>query len=158
MSKQIQSIPDGLTSITPAIVVRNASEALEFYGNAFGAAVVSRFDGPGGSVMHAQIKIGNAMIMISDEFPDWGALGPKAIGGTPVTLCLYVDDCDAVFERAIAAGATSKMPPSDQFWGDRYGKLEDPFGHSWSVATHIKDMTEAEIAEAATKAMAAGGD
>jgi uncharacterized glyoxalase superfamily protein PhnB len=155
MATEVKTVPDGFHTITPALVVRDAARAIEFYQNAFGAEIVVKLDGPGGAVMHAELKIGNSMLMLSDEFPDWGAVGPQTIGGSPVTLCLYVDDCDAIFSRAVEAGATAKMPPSDQFWGDRYGKLEDPFGHAWSVATHIKDMTQEEVEKAATAAMAA---
>src|SRR3954470_12169743 len=119
MSTEVKPIPDGFTTVTPAIVVRDGAKALEFYKQAFGAEVITKMDGPDGKLMHGEIKIGNSIVMLSDEFRDFGALSPESIGGTAVTLCLYVEDCDAVFDRAIAAGATSKMPPADQFWGDR---------------------------------------
>ena len=134
MSDPVKPIPDGFHTITPALVVKGAAKAIEFYKKAFGAEEIARLDGPGGSVMHAELRIGSSMFMLSDEFPDFGAVGPEAIGGTPVSLCLYVEDCDATFNRAVEAGATTKVPPADQFWGDRYGKVADPFGHSWSIA------------------------
>lgn len=107
---------------------------------------------PDGKVMHASMKVGDSVIMLNDEFPDWGSVGPKTLKGTPVTLHLYVKDADASIARAVAAGATVKMPPQDMFWGDRYGVVEDPFGHSWAMATHIRDLTEKQIREA-SKAM-----
>jgi PhnB protein len=155
MSEQVKAVPEGFHTITPAIVVKGAATAIDFYKQAFGAEEVSRMDGPDGIVMHAELRIGNSMLMMSDEFPQYGAAGPETIGGSPVTLCLYVDDCDAVFNRAVEAGATVKMPPADQFWGDRYAKLSDPFGHSWSISTHIKDLTHDEVMEAAAVAMSA---
>ena len=107
---------------------------------------------PTGKIMHAEITIGNARIMLSDEFPDWGSVGPQSVGGSPVVLHVYVEDVDAVMAQAEKAGGTVTMPVDDQFWGDRYGKLDDPFGHHWAIATHTKDVSEAEMAEAA-KAM-----
>ena len=145
MSDGVKAVPEGYYTVTPAIVVKGAAKAIEFYKQAFGAEELFRMDGPDGSVGHAEIRIGNSKIMLSDEFPDWGVKGPEALGGSPVNLFLYVEDCDAVFNRAVEAGATVSMPLADQFWGDRYGKLTDPFGHSWSVATHIKDLTPEEI-------------
>jgi uncharacterized glyoxalase superfamily protein PhnB len=153
MSEQVKAVPDGFHTITPAIVVRGAAKAIDFYKQAFGAEVIGRMDAPDGKVMHAEIRIGNSMLMLSDEYPEWGANGPETIGGTPVSLCLYVEDCDTVFNRAVEEGATIKMPPSDQFWGDRYAKVSDPFGHTWSIATHIKDLTHDEVMQAAAVAM-----
>lgn len=137
-----------LQAVTPHLVCRGAAEAIEFYKRAFGAVEEMRLPAPDGRLMHASIKIGAARIMLVDENPEWGSLSPLALRGSPVTVHLYVDDVDAVFERAVAAGATAKMPVSDMFWGDRYGALVDPFGHHWSIATHKRDMTAEEIAEA----------
>lgn len=146
-------IPEGWHSVNPYLIVQNAAEAIEFYKKAFGAEEIMRSPSPDGkSVMHAEIKIGNSIVMISDEFPDMGAYSPKKIGGTPVTLYMYVDDADAVYDRAVKAGATGTMPPQDMFWGDRYGRLTDPYGHNWSIATHMKDLTPEQIQEGAVAA------
>ncbi|MFC0134559.1 glyoxalase [Massilia eurypsychrophila] len=153
MNAEVKPIPEGMHSVTPHLVIAGAADAIEFYKKAFGAVEHARMAGPGGKVMHAQITIGDSHVMLADDFPDWGSVGPKALGGTPVTLHLYVPNADEVFQRALDAGATVKMPICDAFWGDRYGILTDPFGHSWSVATHIKDMTPEEMAEAGKQAM-----
>ncbi|MCH7721645.1 MAG: VOC family protein [Planctomycetes bacterium] len=146
-------IPEGFHSVNSHIVVQNAAEAIEFYKKAFGAEEIMRMPGPDGkSVMHAELKIGDSIVMICDEFPDMGAHSPKKIGGTPVTLHMYVNDADAVYDRAVKAGATATMPPQDMFWGDRYGKLTDPYGHNWSIATHMKDLTPEQIQEGAAAA------
>ena len=145
-----QPIPEGFHSINPHIIVQNAGKAIDFYKKAFGAEEICRMPGPDGeSVMHAELKIGNSMLMICDECPDMGACSPKKLGGSAVTLHMYVNDADAVYDRAVKAGATATMPPQDMFWGDRYGKLTDPFGHSWSIATHVKDLTPEQIQEGA---------
>jgi PhnB protein len=136
---------NGLPPVTPHLVCAGAAEAIAFYKKAFGATEVTRLAGKEGKLMHAAIEIGGARIMLVDEMPEWGALGPKALNGTPVTIHLYVDDVDRVVARAVAAGATLKMPPADMFWGDRYGVVIDPFGHSWSIATHLRDMSAEEI-------------
>ena len=143
-------IPEGFHSVTPYLVVSNSVKALEFYAKAFGAKTISRMPGPGGpdTTMHADMRIGDSIVMLNDEFPKMGAKAPQTIGGTPVTLHLFVPDVDTVFDRAIHAGAKSVMPVADQFWGDRYGVLEDPFGHKWSIATHKKDPTPDEIRKA----------
>lgn len=148
MSEQVKPVPEGFHTLTPAIVVREAAKAIEFYKTAFGAEEIARLDGPGGTVAHAELRIGNSMLMLSDECPEFGAQGPEAFGGSPVSLCLYVEDCDAVFNRAVEAGATVKKPLEDQFWGDRYGQVADPFGHTWSVLTHIKDVSADEMKQA----------
>jgi PhnB protein len=153
MNAAVKPIPEGMHSVTPHLVCAGAADAIEFYKKAFGAIEGGRMPGPDGKLMHAQIKIGDSHVMLVDEFPDWGSVGPKALGGTPVTLHLYVPDADAVFQKAIDAGATVKMPIADMFWGDRYGVVTDPFGHSWSIATHIKDMTPEEMAAAGKQAM-----
>jgi uncharacterized glyoxalase superfamily protein PhnB len=134
-------------SITPHLVCAGAADAIGFYVKAFGAVEVARLPGPDGKLMHAMVKIGDSMLMLVDEMPQWGALGPKALKGSPVTIHLYVKDADATFAQAVAAGATAKMPMADAFWGDRYGQVEDPFGHHWSIATHQRDLTDAQIRE-----------
>ncbi len=135
-------------AVTPHLVCAGAAEAIEFYKKAFGAVEVMRLPGKDGRLMHAAVEIGRATIMLADEMPEWGSLSPTSLKGTPVTIHLYVDDVDAFFERAVAAGATAKMPAADMFWGDRYGVLVDPFGHSWSVATPQREVTPEEIRDA----------
>lgn len=148
-----KGIPEGFHTLTPHLVVRGAADALEFYKKAFGAEEIHRMPGPDGKLMHAELKIGNSMLMLADEFPEWGSKGPESIGGSPVVLSLYVEDCDTVYNQAVEAGATVRMPLADQFWGDRYGQLTDPFGHIWGVCTNIKELTPEEINEAAKAAM-----
>ena len=142
-------IPDGMHALTPHLVCRNAAEAIAFYGKAFGAVELSRLPGPEDKLMHAMVRIGDSSLMLVDEFPDCGAFGPQSLNGSPVTIHLYVTDVDATVERAVAAGAKVTMPVSDMFWGDRYGRIEDPFGHQWSIATHIRDLSPQEIQTAA---------
>ena len=137
-------IPDGYEAATPYLYLRNAVTAIEFYQTAFGATEVMRMAMPGGKIGHAEIKIGSAPIMLADEFPDMGILGPQSIGGSPVTLLIYVADVDALVARAVAAGAKVVNPLADQFYGDRNCKLTDPFGHSWMFATRKENLTPAE--------------
>jgi uncharacterized glyoxalase superfamily protein PhnB len=147
----VKRIPEGMHSLTPHIIVAGAAEAIEFYKKAFNAVEQARLPGPGGKLMHASLKIGDSTLMLVDEMPDCGggpSLGPKALKGTPVTLHLYVEDADATIAQAEAAGAKVTMPATDMFWGDRYGQLEDPFGHRWSVATHKRDVTPEEMKQA----------
>lgn len=147
MSK-VKPIPEGFHSVTPHLVIDGAGKAIEFYKKAFGAEECFRMDSPDGQkVMHAEIRIGDSPIMLADEFPDYGSVGPRKVGGSPVVVHLYVNDVDATVEKAVQAGAKLTMPVMDMFWGDRYGKLEDPFGHHWSVATHTRDLTPEEIAK-----------
>ncbi|MDB6077074.1 MAG: hypothetical protein JWO82_821 [Akkermansiaceae bacterium] len=141
--------PEGMHTVTPHLICDGAAEAIEFYKAAFGAVEFMRVPAPNGKLMHASVRIGDSLVMLVDEMPDWNCLGPKAIGGSPVTIHLMVDDVDAVFAQAVKAGATEVMPPADQFWGDRYSRVDDPFGHQWSIATHIKDLSPEEILEAA---------
>lgn len=141
-------IPQGMHSVTPHLVCAGAAKAIEFYKQAFGAEEGARLPGPDGRLMHASVKIGDSQVMLVDEMPEWGALGPKSLKGSPVTIHLYVDDVDAVVARAVSAGAKVTMPVAEQFWGDRYGKLEDPFGHHWSVATHVRDVSMEEAQNA----------
>ena len=148
----VKPIPEGFNSITPHLVVKGAAEAIEFYKNAFGAVEMVRLPGPdGNSIMHASLRIGDSVVMLVDEYPDIGCVSPSLTNGTPVTVHLYVEDVDSVFARALEAGAKETMPLENTFWGDRYGKLEDPFGHSWSLATHIEDLTPEQIMENAAK-------
>ena len=151
---KVNPVPEDMHSVTPHLVCAGAAEAIEFYKKAFGAVEAARVPGPGGKLMHALIRIGDSAVMLVDEMPEWGALGPKTLNGSPVTLHLYVEDADAAFERAVKAGAKVTMPLADQFWGDRYGKLVDPFGHHWSIATHVRDVSMEE-AQQAMKAMQA---
>lgn len=139
----------GYHSITPSITVQNAGAAIDFYKSALGATEVMRLTMPDGKVMHGEIQIGDSRIMLSDEFPDWGCISPQSIGGTASSLMIYVPDVDAAFTQAVAAGATSISPPTDQFWGDRSARILDPFGHKWSLATHLEEISDAEIAERA---------
>jgi len=141
-------IPNDMHSVTPHLVCAGAADAIDFYKKAFNAVEVGRLPGPQGRLMHAMIRIEGSAVMLVDEMPEWGALGPKALKGSPVTIHLYVDDVDAVVACAVAAGAKITMPVADMFWGDRYGKLEDPFGHHWSVATHIRDVSPEEMQQA----------
>lgn len=144
-TSKIKPIPDGYHTATPYLVITNAAEAIEFYKKAFDASEIMRLASPDGKVMHAEIKIGDSPIMLCDECPDWNALSPRTIGGTAVSIMLYVEDVDKVVNRAVAAGATLLMPVEDQFWGDRMGSVADPYGHKWSIATHTEDVTPEEI-------------
>lgn len=153
-ASKVKPIPEGMHTVTPHLVCAGASEAIAFYKKAFNAEEMARMPGPSGKLIHAMIRVGDSNIMLVDEFPEWGSVGPKVLKGSPVTIHLYVNDADAVFNRAIDAGATSRMPMADMFWGDRYGVLEDPFGHLWSIGTHQRDMSPEEMAEAAKTACA----
>lgn len=144
----VQAIPAGMHTVTPHLVCAGVSEAISFYTKAFSAIETARLPGPDGKIMHAQIRIGDSTVMLMDEMPDCGAIGPKMLKGTPVTIHLYVEDADAVFGRAVAAGASVKYALEDTFWGDRYGVVEDPFGHHWSIATHIRDVSPEEMKQA----------
>src|SRR6266567_8210315 len=137
MAKPVKAIPEGHHTITPNLVARDAAKAIDFYKKAFGAEELMRMLGPGGGIMHAELRIGNSKIMLTDEHPEWGCKGPAAYGGSPVTFYVYVENADAAWMRAIDAGATAKMPVADMFWGDRLGQVEDPFGHKWSLAQHV---------------------
>ena len=145
MNAAVKAIPEGMHSVTPHLVCAGAADAIEFYKKAFNAVETARMPGPNGSLMHAAVRIGDSTVMLVDEFPDWKSFGPNKLGGSPVTIHLYVQDADATFNQAVAAGATVRMPPADMFWGDRYGQVTDPFGHIWSIATHVKDMTPEEM-------------
>lgn len=141
----VKPIPDGMHSVTPHLVCAGAAEAIEFYKKAFNATESGRLPGPDGKLMHAQIRIGDSAVMLVDEMPQWNCMGPKALGNSPVTIHLYVNDVDASFQQAVAAGATVKMGLQDMFWGDRYGVLIDPYGHFWSMATHKREVSPEEM-------------
>jgi PhnB protein len=141
----VKAIPEGYHTVTPYLIVNGAARALDFYRKAFGAKEQVRMPGPDGKVMHAEIQIGDSKVMLADEFPQMGAKSPQSIGGTPVGICLYVAKVDAVYEQAVAAGAKVERPLQDQFYGDRSGTVIDPFGHKWTIATHIEDVTPAEM-------------
>ncbi len=146
MTPRTKPIPQGLHSITPNLTMRDAAKAIDFYKRALGADERLRFLKPDGkSIMHAEIKTGDSIIFLSDERPDMGCRGPQSLGGTPVSLYLFVEDVDRAFNRAIAAGATMLMPVADMFWGDRCGQFVDPFGHKWSLATHKEDLSQEDI-------------
>jgi len=147
MRPPVKAVPDGFSTVTAHITVKGAAKAIEFYNKAFGADELMRIPGPGGSIMHAAIAVGDSVIMLNDESPEMGAVGPQTLGGSPVVLHLYVDDADAWFDRAVKAGAAARMPMTDMFWGDRYGAVTDPFGHVWSIATHTEDLSPEQIAE-----------
>lgn len=147
--------PNGMNVLSPHLVIDGASEAIDFYTKAFGAEEVARMPGPDGRLMHGSVRICGTSVMLVDENPAWGLLSPNALGGSPVTIHLYVPDVDAFVARAVAAGATVTMPVADQFWGDRYGVIKDPFGHSWSIATPVREVSREE-AMAAMQAMASG--
>ena len=147
----VQAIPQGMHSVTPHLICAGAAAAIDFYKKAFDAEELCRVPGPQGRLMHAMIRIGDSAVMLVDEMPEWGALGPKALKGSPVTIHLYVADVDRFVERAVGAGAKITMPIDDMFWGDRYCKIEDPFGHHWSVATHVRDVSPEELQQAVAK-------
>jgi PhnB protein len=149
LSAKVKPVPEGYHSVTPYLIMADAGRALEFYKQAFGASEIMRMGAPGGKVGHAEIQIGDSRIMLADEHPAMGYRGPKAFGGSAVGIHLYVEDVDTVFNRAVAAGATVKRAVQDQFYGDRSGTLEDPFGHTWHIATHKEDLTPEEIGKRA---------
>lgn len=144
----VSAIPPGMHTVTPHLVCARAAEAIDFYKQAFGAEELSRLPGPDGRIMHAALRIGDSVIMMTDEAPEWNSLGPLAFNGSPVTIHLYVEDVDSLFQRAVAAGASVRISVGDMFWGDRYGALEDPFGHRWSIATRTRDVTPEEMRQA----------
>ena len=149
---EIEKIPKDYHSITPVLIVKNGDEAIEFYKKGFGVEERYRMKGPDGRVAHAELKLGDSVFMLSDEYPEMECHSPKTIGGSPVSMYVYVDDVDSVFNKAISAGAKALDPVKDQFWGDRHGRLVDPFGHLWSIATHKKDLSEEEMKKAAEAA------
>lgn len=148
-------IPEGYHTITPYLAVDDAAAAIEYYKKAFGAKERVRMDAPGGKIGHAELEIGDSLVMLSDPFPQASTRPPKELGGTSASVFMYVDDVDEVVKQAVDAGATITMEVADQFWGDRFGSVTDPFGHSWSIATHVEDVSPEEMDERAKEAMAA---
>jgi PhnB protein len=144
----VNPIPPGYAGVTAYLIMRDAARAMDFYREAFGAREVLRLDYPDGKIAHAEMKLGEGYVMLSEEMPEMGIRGPLSLGGTPVSLLVYVEDVDRVFERALRAGAENKRPVADQFYGDRSGTLVDPFGHVWTIATHRKDMSAQEMQKA----------
>jgi PhnB protein len=156
MASKVRRVPEGLHTVTPHLVVRGAAQAIEFYKKAFGAKEQRRAPGPDGkTLLHAEVQIGDSRIFLNDEYPEMGAISPQGLKGTPVTIHLQVEDVDSLYQQAVSAGAQVVMPLADQFWGDRYGMVTDPFGHQWSMASHVKDMTPEEMAKASAAAFAA---
>ena len=153
----VNPIPEGYPRVTPYLIVDGASAAIDFYKFVLGATERMRMGGPEGKVRHAELEIGDSVVMLADEHPEMDARGPKSVGGTPVTLHVYVEDADGVFERAIEAGANARRPVEDQFYGDRLGSFEDPFGHQWNVATHVEEVPPEEMSKRAAEAEAAAG-
>ena len=149
----VKPIPDGYPQVTPYLCVDGAKAAIEFYSKVLGATERMHMPGPDGKIGHAELELGESLIMLADEFPEMGVRGPKSVGGTPVMIMIYVEDADAVFDAAVAAGATSLRPVENQFYGDRIGQFEDPFGHRWSVATHVEDVPPDEMEKRAAEAM-----
>lgn len=141
----VKPIPDGYHSLTPYLIIDGAAKAIEFYQKVFGATELLRLPGPGGKLGHAEIKIGDSVLMMADEMPEMGHRGPKALGGSPVGIMLYVEDVARTFEKAVAAGATVDRPVQDQFYGDRSGTVIDPFGYKWTIATHVEDVAPEEM-------------
>jgi PhnB protein len=156
MSSSVKPIPDGYPQVSPYLVVDGAAQAIDFYTQVLGATERMRMGGPGGTIGHAELQFADSVVMLADEFPDMGYVGPKKIGGTPVTLGVYVEDVDTTFAAAIKAGAKELRPIENQFYGDRTGQIEDPWGHRWSILTHVEDVPPEEMAKRAA-AMAEGG-
>jgi PhnB protein len=153
MPQPVKAIPDGMHTLTPHLTIRNAAEAIEFYKKAFGAQEINRMPGPDGkSIWHAALRIGNSMLFMADESVSMGSKSPQSLGGTPFAIQVSVEDANAMFQRAVSAGATVKMPLMDMFWGDRYGQVMDPFGFMWAISQHIKDMTPEEMRKASEEA------
>jgi len=149
MTISAKPVPEGFHTATPTLVVRNAAQAIDFYKKVFGAEEIMRMPSPDGKISHAEIKIGDSIIFLSDEFPNMGGKSPQTLGGFTGGIYLYVPDVDAVFEKAVAAGGKAAMPVSDMFWGDRHGNFVDPYGHSWGVSTHTEDLSEEEMGKRA---------
>ena len=154
MAEQVRPIPEGFHSVTPHLVCNDAAAAIAFYQQAFGAVEVGRMGMPGGKIGHAEIRIGDSRLMLADAFPEYGSNDPLTLKGSPVVIHLYVENADAVWDQAIAAGAEPIMPLSDAFWGDRYGQVQDPFGHRWSIATHQREVSMDEMQDAMQQMMA----
>lgn len=150
---KVKPIPEGYPQVSPYLAVDDARAAIEFYTRVFGASERMHLPDPSGKIGHAELTLGDSVIMLSDEYPEMGVRGPKAVGGTPVMISVYVDDVDSVYDRAVKAGAKGLRPVENQFYGDRSGQFEDPFGHRWSIATHVEDVSPDEMAKRAAEAM-----
>ena len=153
----VKPVPEGYTTLSPYLVVDGAAQAIDFYKRVFGATERGRFDGPDGKVAHAELQIGDTVLMVADPSAETNIKPPTQLGATSVGIFLYVEDVDATVQRAVDAGATITQPVDDMFWGDRYGKVSDPFGHEWLIATHIEDVSPEEMAERVKEAMAGAG-
>ncbi|MGH9685413.1 MAG: VOC family protein [Candidatus Acidiferrales bacterium] len=155
MTQNVKAVPEGFHTLTPSFAVRDAKRAIEFYKRAFGAVELTKpHEGPGGKIIHANLRIGDSNLMLADEFPEYGSHSPQSLNGTPVTIHIYTENPDAMFEQAVSAGAKVTMPMGDQFWGDRYGQIQDPFGHKWSIAARKENLTEEEMTRRGQAAMA----
>lgn len=152
MRSNVKPIPEGYHSVTPYLIVKSAAKAIDFYKQAFGATETLRVPQPDGRIVHAELKIGDSTIMLADEFPERNIRGPESLGGTPVTMHLYIEDVDTVAQRAVAAGAKEIRPVQDQFYGDRSGMFADPFGHQWNISTHVEDLSAEEVGKRAAAA------
>lgn len=152
MRSNVKPIPEGYHSVTPYLIVKGAAKAIGFYKQAFGATETLRVPQPDGRIVHAELKIGDSTIMLADEFPERNIRGPESLGGTPVTMHLYIEDVDMVAQRAVAAGAKEIRPVQDQFYGDRSGMFADPFGHQWNISTHVEDLSAEEVGKRAAAA------
>lgn len=152
MTSKVNPVPEGYHAVTPYLIIKGAADAIEYYKKAFGATELFRMAQPDGRIGHAEIKIGDSPIMLADEFPEMKYVGPLSLGGTPVSILLYVDDVNTIFPQALAAGGTEQKPLQDQFYGDRSGTLKDPFGHVWTIATHTEDLTPEEMGKRAAAA------
>ena len=150
---EVKPIPDGYPRVSPYLYVAGAEAAIKFYCDVLGFSERLRLDAPEGKIAHAEVELGDSLIMLADEMPDMGVLGPKSVGGSPISLTMYVEDVDSLFDSAITAGSKSKQPVADQFYGDRTGQFEDPFGHIWTLMTHVEDVPPAEIAVRAEAAI-----
>jgi PhnB protein len=157
MANKVKPIPEGYHTVTPYLTIRDAAKAIEFYKKAFGAMEEFRMETPAGKIGHAELKIGDSKIMLSEEMGDGSCKSPEALGGSPVGMMLYVENVDEIFDRAVAAGAKVTMPLADMFWGDRFGSITDPFGHTWSIATHKEDVAPDELEKRGKEAMAKMG-
>ena len=155
---QVNPIPEGFHTLTPYLRVRGAAEAIPFYEKALGAELVCKMPGPDGKkIMHAELKVGDSYFMLSDEMPEYGCPSPQSIGGSGASVHVYTDDVDGLFARAVEAGAKGTMPPANMFWGDRFAKIKDPYGHEWSIATHVEDVSPDEMPKRQAEAFAAMG-
>ncbi len=157
MPAQVRPIPEGYHTVTPYLTVQNASRAIDFYTKALGAKELMRMDAPNGKIGHAELKIGDSIIMLADEMPGSGTRSPQSLGGTTGGIFLYVENVDSFYDKAVAAGAKADMKPQNMFWGDRFGRFTDPFGHSWSVATHVEDVAPQEMQKRMKEAMSKMG-